>query len=106
MMRNGVDALTARGVTVVSIIAGSHVVVDSSFRGQFFRSSTVQRDDDVTAVLAGAQASSGRDDAFLLRQHGQGPGQAAISSASIPDVTPPSGRSPVLPGPRKEASRA
>ncbi len=38
---------TAAAVTVVSIIAGSHVMVDSSFRGQFFRSSTVQRDDDV-----------------------------------------------------------
>ena len=31
----------------------------------------VQRDDDVTAVLAGAQASSGHDGAFLLRQHGR-----------------------------------
>jgi uncharacterized protein len=37
----------AAAVTVVSIIAGLRVVVDSSFRGQFFPSSTVQRDDDV-----------------------------------------------------------
>jgi hypothetical protein len=31
----------------------------------------VQRDDDVTAVRAGAQASSGHDDAFVLRQQGR-----------------------------------
>src|SRR5262245_40699327 len=35
------------GVTALSIVAGLRVVVDSSFRGQFFPSSTVQRDDDV-----------------------------------------------------------
>ena len=34
-------------VTVVSTLAGSHVVVDSSFRGQFFPNSQVRRDDDV-----------------------------------------------------------
>jgi predicted RND superfamily exporter protein len=34
-------------VTVVSTVAGCHVVVDSSFRGQFFPSSQVRRDDDV-----------------------------------------------------------
>jgi predicted RND superfamily exporter protein len=33
-------------ITLVSAIAGSYVVVDSSFRGQFFAGSTVRRDDD------------------------------------------------------------
>jgi predicted RND superfamily exporter protein len=36
----------AAAVTVVSAVAGSHVVVDSSFRGQFFPGSAVRRDDD------------------------------------------------------------
>ncbi len=34
-------------ITVVSAVAGSRVVIDSSFRGQFFPGSTVRRDDDV-----------------------------------------------------------
>jgi uncharacterized protein len=39
--------VVAAVVTVVSAVAGSYVVVDSSFRGQFFPGATVRRDDDV-----------------------------------------------------------